>query len=98
MSSRNVRLNGDERLTATILYKCLDFARAELLAGVNWFVIREKVTKRFHDEPEARLEYFELVETASLEKLEQIKGQTAVSICTAAYIGDVRLIDNISIV
>lgn len=98
MSSRNVRLNADERLTATILYKCLDFAKDELLAGVDWFVIREKVTKRFHDEPEARLEYFELVETESLEKLEQIKGQTAVSICTAAYIGDVRLIDNISIV
>lgn len=98
MSSRNIRLNSDERLTAAILYKCLVFAKEELLAGGDWFVIREKVTKRFQDEPEARLDYFELVQTSSLEKIEHINGQIAVSICIAAYIGDVRLIDNISIV
>ncbi|MFD2036433.1 pantoate--beta-alanine ligase [Belliella marina] len=98
MSSRNVRLNPDERLTATILYKCLVFAKDELLDGGDWFEIREKVTKRFHDEPQARLEYFELVHTDTLEKLKEIKGQKKVSICTAAYIGEVRLIDNLSIV
>ncbi|MCH7414610.1 pantoate--beta-alanine ligase [Belliella sp. R4-6] len=98
MSSRNVRLNPEERLTSTILYKCLLFAKNELLQGGDWFEIKEKVTKRFYDEPKARLEYFELVNTDTLEKLSSIKDQKNTSICTAAYIGEVRLIDNLSIV
>lgn len=98
MSSRNVRLNPEERLTATILYKCMFFAKTELLQGGDWFEIREKVAKRFYDEPKARLEYFELVNTDTLEKLSTIKDQLNISICTAAFIGEVRLIDNLSIV
>lgn len=97
MSSRNVRLKTEQRQVATILYNCLTFAKDELLAGDDWFEIKEKIAKRFHDEPDAVLEYFELVQTDSLEKLNRISGQKYVSICTAAYIGDVRLIDNISI-
>ncbi|WP_089240773.1 pantoate--beta-alanine ligase [Belliella buryatensis] len=98
MSSRNIRLSKEDRLTATILYKCMLFAKDELLAGEDWFEIREKITKRFHDEPQARLEYFELVHTDTLIKLKGIKNQKKVSICTAAYIGEVRLIDNLEII
>ncbi len=97
MSSRNIRLNQTSRLTATILFKCMTFAKDELLRGGDWFEIREKVTRRFHDEPKARLEYFELVHTDSLEKLKSIQGIKNASIVTAAYIGDVRLIDNLTI-
>ncbi len=98
MSSRNYRLNPEERMASTLISKCLSFAKAELLAGVDWFEVKEKVTKRFQEEPSARLEYFELVEPETMKKLSAIHDQKPTSICTAAYIGEVRLIDNISII
>ncbi len=97
MSSRNLRLDQENRMVATIIYKCLVYAKEELLAGVDWFEVREKVTKRFHDEPLARLEYFELVETDTMVKVNSIESIKESSICAAAIIGEVRLIDNLTI-
>jgi pantoate--beta-alanine ligase len=97
MSSRNARLNEEERQTATILYNCLTFAKDELLKGKDWFDVREKVTQRFINEPLARLEYFELVIAETLEKTNHVEGQEGLAICTAAFIGEVRLIDNLII-
>ncbi|HSJ66594.1 MAG TPA: pantoate--beta-alanine ligase [Anditalea sp.] len=97
MSSRNARLNDEERQTATILYTCLSFAKDELLNGKDWFEVREKVTKRFINEPLARLEYFELVLSDTLEKKNNIDGPESLALCTAAFIGEVRLIDNLMI-
>jgi pantoate--beta-alanine ligase len=97
MSSRNARLNEEERQTATILYNCLTFAKDELLKGKDWFDVREKVTQRFINEPLARLEYFELVIAETLEKTNHVEGQEGLALCTAAFIGEVRLIDNLII-
>jgi pantoate--beta-alanine ligase len=97
MSSRNFRLNHMDRMVAPLIYKCLDFAKKELLAGADWFEVKEKVTKRFRDEPLARLEYFELVETDTMVMVSSIQNPKLYSICTAAYIGEVRLIDNLPI-
>jgi len=97
MSSRNARLNEEERQTANILYNCLTFAKDELLKGKDWFDVREKVTQRFIKEPLARLEYFELVLADTLEKTNHVDGQEGLALCTAAFIGEVRLIDNLMI-
>jgi len=97
MSSRNARLNEEERQTAKILYNCLTFAKDELLSGKEWFDVREKVTQRFISEPLARLEYFELVIADTLEKTNHVDGQEGLALCTAAFIGEVRLIDNLMI-
>jgi len=97
MSSRNIRLSKEDRLLSTILYKCLVFAKNELLKGEDWFAVKEKVTRRFGDEPKARLEYFELVNACTMEKTSQLNQQESHAICTAAYIRDVRLIDNLII-
>lgn len=98
MSSRNLRLNLEERAIAPLLYKCLIFGRDELLAGKDWFETKDRITKRFHNEPQARLEYFELVEANTFVKITEIKNSSQSSLCIAAYIGEVRLIDNISII
>ena len=98
MSSRNFRLDKGERKLATILHRCLVFAKEELLAGKEWFGIKEKVFNKFQIEPNARLEYFELVETESLVVVGDIRRYNKSSVCMAAYIGDVRLIDNLSII
>jgi len=97
MSSRNVRLNENERLSALILYTSLSFAKDELLKGKDWFEVREKVTQNFLNEPLARLEYFELVFTDTLEKANSVDGSKSLALCTAAFIGEVRLIDNLMI-
>ena len=98
MSSRNLRLRAEERTIATILYKCLEFGKDELLAGKDWFEIKDRITSRFHSEPQARLEYFEFVDSDTFAKITQIQESKKPSLCIAAYIGEVRLIDNISLI
>jgi pantoate--beta-alanine ligase len=97
LSSRNLRLNSESRQAARIISKTLFFAKSELLGGSPWLSIRKKINQMFESEPKAKLEYFELVTSDSFYVLEDIGEEKNVSICTAAYFGDVRLIDNISI-
>ncbi len=98
MSSRNALLTSVERDAAVILYKSLSFAKDELLKGMNWFEVKNKVIKRFLEEPLAKLEYFELVKTDSIEEINAIDKEGPCSICTSAYIGGVRLIDNMTVI
>ncbi|WP_137401958.1 pantoate--beta-alanine ligase [Echinicola rosea] len=102
MSSRNGRLTAVDRKRALILFDSLTLARKELLAGKSWFEVQKKISHKFNLEQGVELEYFELVRTKSLETVSAIDiSQQAepqeYSICTAAYVGEVRLIDNLSI-
>ncbi|MBD8491050.1 pantoate--beta-alanine ligase [Echinicola sp. CAU 1574] len=102
MSSRNRRLNSEERKLSVMLYESLVWARNELFAGCSWLEVQEKISHKFNEEPLAKLEYFELVKTKSLEVVSGIDLGSQLranefSICTAVYIGDVRLIDNLPI-
>ncbi|WP_113926274.1 pantoate--beta-alanine ligase [Cognataquiflexum aquatile] len=97
LSSRNLRLDSESRQSARIISKALFLAKSELLDGRPWLNIRKKINQMFESEPKAKLEYFELVTSDSFYVLEDIGEEKNVSICTAAYFGDVRLIDNISI-
>lgn len=97
MSSRNLRLSLEQRAIAPLLYKALLTAKGELLKGNNWLAIREKINLMFKEQPGVQLEYFELVSTERFELLEEVSGQSGIAICTAAFIGNIRLIDNISI-
>jgi len=102
MSSRNTRLDAEHRKSALIIYKSMTWAKSELLAGRPWFEVQEIILQKFNLEPFAELEYFELVKTNNLEvvsglELAKESADQQYSICTAAYIGDVRLIDNLPI-
>ncbi|SMD42901.1 pantoate--beta-alanine ligase [Aquiflexum balticum DSM 16537] len=97
MSSRNLRLSLEQRAIAPLLYKALLKAKDELLKGNNWLAIREKINLMFKEQPGVQLEYFELVSTERFELLEEVSDQSGIAICTAAFIGNIRLIDNISI-
>jgi pantoate--beta-alanine ligase len=97
MSSRNLRLSLEQRAIAPLLYKALLRAKGELLKGNNWLGIREKINLMFKEQPGVQLEYFELVSTERFELLEEVNDQSGIAICTAAFIGNIRLIDNISI-
>lgn len=97
LSSRNLRLSQDSRQSARIISKALFFAKTELLAGRSWLSIRQKINQMFESESLAKLEYFELVTSDTFFVLEDIREDKNVSICAAAYFGEVRLIDNVSV-
>lgn len=97
-SSRNMRLDPDERMSALVLSRALFFAKSELLRGVDWLTVKKEAIQLFQSEPLCRLEYFELVDTHTFNIIENFSPRDLSSICTAAYIGEVRLIDNLPII
>lgn len=98
MSSRNLRLNPAERTQALILYWSLTKAKDELLAGKPWLDVRNQIRQDFKETSLARLEYFELVHPEHFTRFEAFEPDQKSSICVAAYLGSVRLIDNLPII
>lgn len=98
MSSRNLRLNPRERKQALILYWSLTKAKDELLAGKPWLEVRNQIRQDFQETSLARLEYFELVHPEYFTRYETFETDQKSSICVAAYLGSVRLIDNLPII
>lgn len=98
MSSRNIRLNVEERQKALLLFNCLIDAKRQLLDGQDWPWIKSQVEKVFEQEKTSRLEYFELVHPDTFELKDTFNPNQKSSICVAAYIGEVRLIDNLPII
>ena len=98
LSSRNLRLGKEDRLKSRILFKALTFSKAELLAGRQWLDIRKDINMMFVEQEGVDLEYFELVHSNEMKILNGLVSEIPISICTAAYVGGVRLIDNISVI
>lgn len=93
MSSRNKLLNNQQFEKAALLYQSLLFCKKN--KGVLSFLkMKEEITARL-SKAEIELEYLTFADANSLQILTESnpKGKTAV--CIAAYIDDVRLIDNI---
>lgn len=98
MSSRNVRLSEEDRTRSLILYSGLSKAKQELLEGKKWFEVQLQIQQDFENTTSIELEYFELVNPDSFEKISDFNPNQKSSICVAAYIGGVRLIDNLTII
>jgi pantoate--beta-alanine ligase len=95
-SSRNRRLNQDDRRAAPVLFEALQAAAAALRAGeTDPVVVREAAERLIAREPLVRLEYLEVVSAADMQPVDRIAGP--VRIALAAWLGDVRLIDNVFI-
>jgi len=94
MSSRNKRLSEKELQTATILYKALNKAKQELTSH-SVASIKAGVQTYLAAEEDVKLEYFDIVETTALQPVSDVKGLDEVALCIAAFVGPVRLIDNI---
>ncbi len=93
MSSRNVRLRPDLRRRAPLLYQTLqevsqkmqDSSPVELQ---SWAMEQLQV-------PEFKPEYFEIVDGNSLQPVGKFSESGYIVACTAVWVGDVRLIDNL---
>ena len=94
MSSRNLRLNGIQRQQATAFYKALRLAKENLKKGEEIASVKRSVKETVERAEGITLEYFEVVESKSLDLLEMVDGAGAPILCIAGYVGEVRLIDN----
>ncbi|HAS60855.1 MULTISPECIES: pantoate--beta-alanine ligase [unclassified Algoriphagus] len=97
MSSRNRRLSDLERKTALIIFESLSVAAKELKEGREWLVVQEQIIRQFQEQESVKLEYFELVEREAFEIKKQFDPHQEMAICAAAYVGEIRLIDNLII-
>lgn len=92
-SSRNTYLSPTEREAALILKKSLDAGRKLANQGErNAKKIVDTIRENLMTEPLARLDYVELVDALTMEKVEAVDRQVLVAV--AAYVGKTRLIDN----
>ena len=98
MSSRNIRLNPEERQQALLLYQQLSLAKERLLAGETWKQIQTDTAAAFSSAANSKLEYFALLHPETFEIFDTFTQEDARSLCIAAYVGPVRLIDNLPII
>jgi pantoate--beta-alanine ligase len=96
MSSRNRRLGEPERREAVHLYKSLTLAR-EWLQTKSVAEVKTAVAQYLAGFAHIRLEYFEVADAVSLQPLATAQSPNGVALCIAAYLGSIRLIDNIII-
>ena len=97
MSSRNAYLSSDDRRRALVLSRSLQEVERAFRAGErNAPALAQTGRAVVAQEPEVRLNYFEIIDPDTLDPVEQIAGQTLVAV--AAYVGSTRLIDNIVLI
>ena len=94
MSSRNTYLTAEERVRALALRRSLQRVEDKFRVGErNAARLIGAASEVFAQEPQVRLDYFEVVDPDTLEPVEQVQRPTLVAV--AAYVGATRLIDNI---
>lgn len=94
LSSRNLRLTPELKSEATLLYQSLKLAQRSLLIGKEIIQVKSDLLKAFEESKMIRLEYFSVVDSATLIDITELTDKQT-SLCIAAFAGDVRLIDNI---
>ena len=96
MSSRNARLTDEQRRAARCLYLALTRAEALFKGGeTDTSRLIEAMREVIDAEPLARSDYIEIVDLYSFESIKTITSGALAAL--AVYIGDVRLIDNMTL-
>lgn len=95
MSSRNVRLDPDERRRATALHRGLTSARAAVTGGERDAAVLARLVQDELADAGIAAEYVAVIDPDSFEPVETIAGPTLIAL--AARVGATRLIDNIEV-
>lgn len=95
MSSRNMRLTKEERQTAVAIFQALKQMKTELEPG-SLQKIKENATA-FLTAKGFRVDYAEIANADTLALLDNWNGNDPAVALIAAYIGEVRLIDNMQL-
>jgi len=96
MSSRNVYLNPEERQAAVVLWRSMNLAQGLWQKGErDAEKIRHEMVALIKKEPLARIDYVSIADPRTLDELSQIMESALVSM--AVYVGNTRLIDNLTL-
>ncbi len=95
LSSRNNRLTQEERRHGAVIYAALMDASFSIQKGItNPRELREEIWQSLAREG-LKVEYVEIVDAINLHPIERLGGTAVIAV--AAYLGEIRLIDNILI-
>lgn len=97
MSSRNKRLNSEQSNKASFIYASLKMAEQGLREGASLQLVIKGVEDAFLEESSIQLEYFEIVDFETLQKISIVNEGDRLALCAAAIIAGIRLIDNVII-
>ena len=98
ISSRNLLLAEKERKVAAFLYRTLLKVQTFLKEGQSIEEVKNIASNLLEVHSSFRLEYIELVDSEAFELIKYIPSKGNFYICIAAYLGNIRLIDNIMVV
>ncbi len=92
MSSRNLRLNNEQRAKATALYETLIFLKQNLSKG-SLSDLKEEATTLL-EQKKFKPDYVEIADAKTLKPINEWDSRTNIIGIVAAYLDEVRLIDN----
>ena len=95
MSSRNLRLNDKEKNVASGLYKTLEYIKKNLAPGNFSYLKKEAILELEH--AGFTIDYLELAKSETLEIVQDYSTDADYIIVVAAFLNDIRLIDNVLI-
>lgn len=96
LSSRNVHLSFEERKKALQISRALFEAEEMIKSGIkDADKIKKHIIEKLGKELSSGIEYVEIVDGVTIERLKKIEGNVLIAI--AAKVGKTRLIDNIQI-
>jgi pantoate--beta-alanine ligase len=95
MSSRNVRLSEKERAIAPFLYETLRLSAQEFRKGKSGREVAERAVEALREKGFGPVDYVAIVDENTLQPVESWRPGTRV--LAAAYLGSVRLIDNVAV-
>ena len=93
LSSRNKHLVGKTLQDASLIYKCLIYCEKNQHLSTN--KLKKYVTEKFAEHKEFKLDYIEFVDLKTLNPVKVLTAEKQNAICIAAYLNNIRLIDNI---
>lgn len=97
MSSRNVRLSPDERKLSPVIYQTL--LEVKQMAGkIPITEVEDWATQKLNKLDGFNTEYFSIVDAETLLPVVNWSGAKRLVACTAVFVGNVRLIDNLILI
>jgi pantoate--beta-alanine ligase len=93
MSSRNMRLSEADRIKATEIYRTLKFVDEALQPGLLKYIKEDAINRLTNFG--FKVDYLEICNAGDLKIIETWDGKSPLIVLVAAYLGDVRLIDNL---
>ncbi len=92
MSSRNMRLTSTEKKHAATISKALEFIKNNIMAGYTEDM--KKNTIEYLSTQGFRVDYVEIADANTLKPLDYWNGKELIVVLIAAFLNEVRLIDN----